>query len=48
MYQKLGIMGVFMIGVPKRNDLYFKVPTMDNFLKKNYTIIVSGLLYANM
>ncbi len=24
-------MGVFMIGLPKRNDLYFKGPTMDNF-----------------
>ncbi len=49
MYPKLGIMGVFIIGVPKKNDLYFKGPIMDNF--GFYFILhyysYSGLLYAN-
>lgn len=33
-------MGVFMIGLPKKNDLYFKGPIMDNFGFLKFCIII--------
>ncbi len=41
-------MGVFTIGVPKRNDLYLRTAKNNfGFFKISYYYSYSGLLYAN-